>query len=86
MFTLMPAKKGIKLFMEHTVAYIVKSYTQLDNINVLGTVNPYVLTTLKTIITSRRKDAVKLKVEHVLIVVHRGFTCLGNTLHCKLHP
>ena len=44
MFTKIPAKKGIKLFKERTVASIVKEYIKLYNMNVVGPENPDVLT------------------------------------------
>ena len=44
MFTQISAKKGIKLFNERAVAAIVKEYTNIDNINVVGPENPDVIT------------------------------------------
>ena len=44
MFTQMSAKKGIKLFKGCTVEAILKEYTQLDNINVVGPGKPDVIT------------------------------------------
>ena len=44
MFTQMSANKIIKLFNDITVAFIVKEYTQLGYMNVVGPENPNVLT------------------------------------------
>ena len=43
MCTQIPEKKGIKLFKERTVVSIVKEYTQLDGMHVVGPENPDVI-------------------------------------------
>ena len=48
MLTQMSAKKGDKLFKEIKVEAIIKSYIQLDNMNVAGPEKPDVLTPQKT--------------------------------------
>ena len=45
MFKPMSERKGIKLIKEREVTSIVKWYTKLDNMNIVGPKNPDVLTT-----------------------------------------
>jgi len=44
MFTQMSAKKGIKMFKERDVAAMLKEYTQLDDMNTVGPLDPDKLT------------------------------------------
>jgi len=75
MFTQMSATKGIKMFKEHVVAAMLKEYTQLDDMNAVGSLDPDKLTPEQK---RRALPAVNL-IKEKLNGIIKGRTCADGS-------
>ena len=81
-FTQMTANKGIKLLGEVAVASMFKEYKQLDDLEVLGRLNPYLLTPIQKRNTLRPINLIKIKRDGKV----KGRTCADGNSQRKYVP